>query len=81
VAQNYVWFHSVYSLIERALEADGVTCVDLGPSGSDAFSELKARYGFKSYDDWTEVADYSGNFWYCGKPRRGSAIDSPRFWF
>ncbi|KAG7347193.1 hypothetical protein IV203_006262 [Nitzschia inconspicua] len=81
-AKNYVWFHSVYSLIERALEADGVTCVDLGPSGSDAFSELKARYGFASYDDWTDVADYGGDFWYCGKPRKGSAIDRPRFgWF
>jgi hypothetical protein len=84
-AKNYVWFHSVYSLIECALETEGAKCVDLGPSGSDAFSELKAWYGFEeSHDDWTEIADYTGDFWwYCGKPRRGSAIDSrPRFgWF
>jgi len=81
-AKNYVWFHSVYSLIERSLEADGVTCVDLGPSGSDAFTELKSRYGFKSYDDWTIVADYSGDFWYNGNYRRGSSRDGRRFgWF
>ena len=36
--------------------------VDLGPSGSDAFSDLKARYGFKSVDDWPAVADYRGDF-------------------
>lgn len=73
-AKNYVWFHSVYSLIERSLEANGVKCVDLGPSGSDAFSELKARYGFESVDDWTTVADYSGDFYYNGKPRRFSGL-------
>jgi len=80
-AKNYVWFHSVYSLIERSLEAGGVKCVDLGPSGSDAFSELKARYGFESVDDWTTVADYKGNFWYNGSPRKFSSRDGPRFWF
>ena len=79
-AKNYVWFHSVYSLIERSLEADDVKCVDLGPSGSDAFSELKARYGFESVDDWTTVADYKGDFWYNGSPRRFSSRDGPRFW-
>lgn len=79
-AKNYVWFHSVYSLVERSLAADGVKCVDLGPSGSDAFSELKARYGFVSVDDWTEVADYKGDFWYNGKPRRFSSMDGLRFW-
>jgi len=73
-AKNYVWFHSVYSLIERSLEVGGVACVDLGPSGSDAFSELKARYGFESVDDWTTVADYSGDFYYNGKPRRFSGL-------
>jgi hypothetical protein len=72
-AKNYVWFHSVYSLIERSLEAGDVTCVDLGPSGSDAFSELKARYGFESVDEWTAVADYKGDFYYKGKPRPPSA--------
>ena len=28
---------------------------DLGPSGSDAFSELKAKYGFASVADWHTV--------------------------
>lgn len=57
-AQNYVWFHSVYDLVRRAIDADDITVVDLGPSGSDAFSELKARYGFRSVADWPAVADY-----------------------
>ncbi len=68
-AQNYVWFHSVYELVRRSIEEEGVTCVDLGPSGSDAFSDLKARYGFQSVDDWPSVADYTGDFWYQGAPR------------
>lgn len=63
-AKNYVWFHSVYELVRRAIEAEGVDVVDLGPSGSDAFSELKERYGFKSVDDWPAIADYQGDFWY-----------------
>lgn len=67
-AKNYVWFHSVYKLVERSIEAGDVTCVDLGPSGSDAFSELKAKYGFKSVDDWPAVADYTGDFYYLDKP-------------
>lgn len=40
-ARRYVWFHSVRSLVQRAVAAEGVYMVDLGPSGSDAFSELK----------------------------------------
>jgi hypothetical protein len=40
-----------------------VETVDLGPSGSDDFSELKAKYGFLSVEDWPEVADYIGPFW------------------
>jgi hypothetical protein len=68
-AKSYVWFHSVYDLVRRSIEADGVTVVDLGPSGSDAFSELKSRYGFLSYDDWPNHADYLGPFWYIDKPR------------
>ena len=51
-AQNYVWFHSVYDLVRRSIDAKGVDVVDLGPSGSDAFSQLKERYGFISIDDW-----------------------------
>ena len=62
-ATRYVWFHSVHSLVQRAIESDHVDVVDLGPSGSDSFSELKARYGFVSVDDWPAVADYSGPFW------------------
>ena len=77
-AKAYVWFHSVHDLVRRAIEMDGIDCVDLGPSGSDSFSELKARYGFKSVTDWPSVANYQGEFWYCGKPRKGSNIDAPR---
>jgi len=54
-AKNYVWFHSVYDLAKRAIAADGVDTVDLGPSGSDAFSELKERYGFLSVEDWVSA--------------------------
>jgi hypothetical protein len=67
-AKNYVWFHSVYQLVKQAIETDGVSCVDLGPSGSDSFSELKAKYGFQSVDDWPAVADYTGDFYYLGSP-------------
>lgn len=63
-SQRYVWFRSVYEVVKRAIATDGIDVVDLGPSGSDAFSELKAKYGFASVDEWTEVADYSGAFWY-----------------
>lgn len=64
-AKRYVWFHSVHSLVQRAIESsDGmIDTVDLGPSGSDDFSELKARYGFVAVDDWPAVADYRGPFW------------------
>ena len=63
-ARQYVWFHSVKDLVERAIECDEVDVVDLGPSGSDAFSELKQRYGFESIEDWPAVADYQGPFIY-----------------
>ena len=62
-SKNYVWFHSVYSLVERAI-AQRIDVVDLGPSGSDAFSQLKSKYGFKSVEDWTAAADYTGPFHY-----------------
>lgn len=62
-SKSYVWFHSVYSLVKRAIAADGVDVVDLGPSGV-GYSELKSRYGFESIDDWCSVADYSGDFFY-----------------
>jgi hypothetical protein len=69
-SQTYVWFHSVYDLVRRAIDAEGVNVVDLGPSGSDAFSELKAKYGFRSVVDWPAVADYQGDFWYVDGPRK-----------
>jgi hypothetical protein len=62
-AKNYVWFHSVYSLVQRAIE-ERIPIVDLGPSGSDSFSELKSKYGFVNVGDWTRVADYTGPFHY-----------------
>ena len=71
-AQNYVWFHSVYELVRRAIDAKDIDVVDLGPSGSDAFSELKAKYGFRSVDDWPAVADYQGDFWYIDGPRKSN---------
>lgn len=67
-SKSYVWFHSVQELVKRAIETEGIDTVDLGPSGSDAFSELKAKYGFESVDDWTRFADYtSGPFYYDGE--------------
>jgi hypothetical protein len=69
-SQSYVWFHSVYDLVQRAIDADDIDVVDLGPSGSDAFSELKGKYGFRSVVDWPAVADYQGPFWYLDGPRK-----------
>jgi hypothetical protein len=40
-----------------------ITIVDLGPSGSDDFSELKSKYGFISVEDWPSIANYHGPFW------------------
>lgn len=76
---SYVWFHSVYDLVRRALEdTDGaVDVVDLGPSGSDSFSELKAKYGFQSVDDWPAVADYTGGFWYPEGSEDAKGAESP----
>jgi len=61
-ARRYVWFHAVHSMVSRAIEDPTVDFVDLGPSGSDTFSELKQRYGFVTVADWSRVADYSGPF-------------------
>ena len=64
-AKRYVWFHSVMDLVQRAIEDERIDTVDLGPSGSDAFTELKEKYGFLSIVDWPAVADYtSGDFIY-----------------
>ena len=62
-SKNYVWFHSVHCLVNRAIE-QGIGVVDLGPSGSDSFSQLKGKYGFVNVDDWTRSADYTGPFYY-----------------
>jgi len=73
---RYVWFHSVYDLVRRSIELKGdVTVVDLGPSGSDAFGDLKSKYGFVSVDDWPAVADYDGHFWHLGKERKPNPIN------
>ena len=63
-ASRYVWFHSVYDLVRQAIEDDRIDVVDLGPSGSDAFTDLKSKYGFESVVDWPAVADYGGEFIY-----------------
>lgn len=63
-AKRFVWFHSVMNLNQRSIEDDRIDVVDLGPSGSDAFTELKQKYGFESVVDWPAVADYSGDFIY-----------------
>ena len=75
-SKSYVWFHSVQELVKRAIASESVDTVDLGPSGSDSFSELKARYGFESVEDWTRVADYvSGDFYYDDEEGGGSDDD------
>jgi len=63
-AKSYVWFHSVQELARKAIDAEGIDTADLGPSGSDAFSVLKAKYGFVAVNDWPSVADYTGPFYY-----------------
>lgn len=63
-ATRYVWFNSVSDLVRRAIEDERIDVVDLGPSGSDAFTELKTKYGFESVVDWPSSADYSGDFIY-----------------
>ena len=74
-SRRHVWFHCVRDLVARAVAAEGVDVVDLGPSGSDGFSALKARFGFASVDDWTSVADYTSSGFYDygeeGGPLRG----------
>ena len=76
-SKKYVWFHSVQELVQRAVQAVGVDTVDLGPSGSDAFSELKSRYGFESVDDWPSIADYTGPF-YCHGEEMDTESDEER---
>ena len=59
-----MWFHSVNELVKRAVAEEGIDHADLGPSGTDAFSQLKEKYGFESVEDWHKVADYRGPFRY-----------------
>ena len=73
-ARRYVWFHAVHDAVRRAVADDAVDVVDLGPSGSDAFTELKTRFGFKSVADWCEVADYSGPFRFGADERPGDKL-------
>lgn len=54
-AKSFVWFHSVEELVRRAIEDENVDYADLGPSGTDAFSKLKEKYGFESVADWHTV--------------------------
>lgn len=73
-ARRYVWFHAVHDLVGRAIADAGVDVVDLGPSGSDAFSELKQRFGFAPVRDWCDVADYSGPFRFGADERPGDKL-------
>lgn len=72
-AKQYVWFHSVYDLVKRAIADDRIDVVDLGPSGSDSFTQLKEKYGFVSVNDWPAVANYDGPFWYDDVERDGES--------
>ena len=82
-SKRYVWFHSVQECVRRAIETEGVDMVDLGPSGTDAFSELKEKYGFASVADWHTVADYRGPFVYENgqKGERWRNLDPPDYLF
>jgi hypothetical protein len=72
---RYVWFHSVYDLVKQAIDDDRIDVVDLGPSGSDAFTDLKSKYGFESIVDWPAVADYRGEFNYAEDQNEEEYVD------
>ena len=81
-ASLYVWFHSVQELVRRAIADEGIDYADLGPSGTDAFSALKEKYGFGSVADWHTVADYRGPFRYpFGEGDSWAALDPPDWLF
>lgn len=81
-AKSFVWFHSVQELVRRAIADADVDYADLGPSGTDAFSELKQKYGFKSVADWHTVADYRGPFRYSfGSGESWAELDPPDYLF
>ena len=56
-ARQFVWFQAVTALVARAIEDERIDVVDLGPSGSDAFTELKVRYGFVTVKESLIVLD------------------------
>lgn len=74
-AKRYVWFHSVYELVKQAIDDDRIDVVDLGPSGSDAFEDLKSKYGFQAVVDWPAVADYRGEFIYEKDQNEEDSVD------
>ena len=79
---RYIWFHSVHNLVERAIADPSVDMVDLGPSGTDAFSALKEKYGFASVAGWHAVADYRGPFRYAfGEGAPWDELDPPDWLF
>jgi hypothetical protein len=68
--------------VRRAIADDSIDMVDLGPSGSDAFSQLKEKYGFASVADWHKVADYRGPFRYAeGDGEPWTELDPPDWLF
>jgi len=73
-ARRFVWFHAVHDLVRRAIADNDIDVVDLGPSGSDAFSELKSKFGFVSVRDWCDVADYRGPFRFGADERPGDKL-------
>ena len=81
-SERYVWFHSVQELVRRSIADPEVDYADLGPSGTDAFSVLKAKYGFTSVADWHTVADYRGPFRYAwGQGESWADLDPPDWLF
>ena len=77
-AKRFVWFHSVKEMVRRSIEDPEVNHADLGPSGSDSFSQLKEKYGFASVADWHKVADYRGPFRYSfGEGKPWKELDPP----
>jgi hypothetical protein len=57
-------------------------CLPLPAGGSDAFSDLKEKYGFASVADWHKVADYRGPFRYpFGEGDSWAELDPPDWLF
>ena len=56
-ATRHMWFHLVRDLVCSASKDGRINVVDLGPSRSNTFTELKMKYGFKSLVYWPAVSD------------------------